>query len=296
MSVMVAPVPWYGGKAQWADWIVAHLPPHRVYVEVFGGSGAVLFSKRPAALEVFNDLHEGITHFYRVLRDPDLFPRLQIRVALQPYARADFEAWRGEGWRQGTDDPVEQAARWWFVARTAFSGNGAAPNPSWSFNRTPTGDNVRKWLEAIDHLPAWHARLRRVQIDRLDWREVLNRYDGPDTVFYCDPPYVPETRVHQGSYQHELTLADHADLVAALLALRGQAILSGYVHPVYAPLEAAGWRRLVREVPLRAQNSAVSAEARRQECLWISPGAQAQMTWEFPASDAGEEASHAAID
>lgn len=277
MGVIGAPVPWYGGKAQWASWIVAHLPRHQVYVEVFGGSGAVLFAKAPARLEVYNDIHEGITHFYATLRDPVLFPRLVTRVQLQPYARADFERWRGDGWKQGTDDPVEQAARWWFVARASFSGKGGAQDQSWSFCRKPDGNAVHKWLEAIDHLPAWHARLRTVQIDRLDWREVLTRYDAPETCFYCDPPYVPGTRQDPRLYRHELTLDDHADLVDRLLALRGRAVLSGYAHPVYAPLERAGWHRLSRDVPLRAQNSRVSAETRRQECLWVSPGATVQL-------------------
>lgn len=32
-------VRWFGGKWRLAPWIVAHFPPHRVYVESFGGGG-----------------------------------------------------------------------------------------------------------------------------------------------------------------------------------------------------------------------------------------------------------------
>ena len=39
-----------------------------------------------------------------------------------------------------------------------------------------------------------------------------------------------------------MTQEQHMALVEVLLAIEGMAILSGYRHEVYAPLEAAGWR------------------------------------------------------
>jgi DNA adenine methylase len=34
-----------------------------------------------------------------------------------------------------------------------------------------------------------HTRLAGVVIECLDWSDFLPRYDGPDTLFYLDPPY-----------------------------------------------------------------------------------------------------------
>jgi DNA adenine methylase len=45
------------------------LPPHRVYVEPFFGSGAVLFAKVPTSHEVVNDLDGNVVCFFRVLRE-----------------------------------------------------------------------------------------------------------------------------------------------------------------------------------------------------------------------------------
>ena len=54
---MLTPLKRIGGKAAIARWIIRCLPAHRNYVEVFGGSAAVLFAKtRPAGVEVYNDL------------------------------------------------------------------------------------------------------------------------------------------------------------------------------------------------------------------------------------------------
>lgn len=63
-----------------------------------------------------------------------------------------------------------------------------------------------------------------------------------------------------------MKVEDHIQLVTALLSLKGHALLSGYVYPVYGPLEHAGWKRVDMEV---VSNPSVS-RAGRTESLWIS--------------------------
>ncbi|MCD7895939.1 MAG: hypothetical protein LUG50_04605, partial [Planctomycetaceae bacterium] len=102
------------------------------------------------------------------------------------------------------------------------------------------------------------------------WQKVIVRYDRRDTLFYVDPPYVPDTR-SDGKYVHEMTEADHVELVAALQAVKGKVVLSGYWHACYAPLEAVGWQRLQWEVKCMVKPGTKSD---RTECLWLSPQAQ----------------------
>src|SRR6266508_2890776 len=101
-----APFPWWGGKRWLAPRIVALMPPHDTYVEVFGGSGAVLFHKSPAGLEVYNDVNGSLVNFFRVLRDSP--QELQRALELTPYARDELEACRAD---EGGD--VERARRFY---------------------------------------------------------------------------------------------------------------------------------------------------------------------------------------
>lgn len=282
-----SPIRWFGGKGHMTAKLLPYLTawPHHRYVEVFGGGASVLFAKRPAEVDVYNDLDEGLADFFRVLADPRAFGRFHRRVGLLPYSRAIYNDCR-QHWAD-SGDRVERAAAWFVVARQSFSGKFAE---GWSTTVTKScrgmAAEVSKWLSTIDGLPQVHARLRRVQIEQQDWRVILERYDTPETLFYLDPPYVHGTR-RSGGYAHELVDDDHRELVFKLAAIRGQACLSGYESPLYAPLLRGGWKRVswqlscsvaggTRASGLQGPNS-LRTKQPRTEILWYSPGIAAAL-------------------
>jgi DNA adenine methylase len=100
-------------------------------------------------------------------------------------------------------------------------------------------DVVSGYLSAIDDvLPLVAKRFRTVQILDRPALDVIDAWDSPDTLFYCDPPYLPETR-EGGSrdvYGVEMTEADHIELAEALKRCRGRVVLNGYPSPLYENL------------------------------------------------------------
>jgi len=142
------------------------------------------------------------------------------------------------------DDDIERAHRFFVVARQSFGGKFY---DGWgrTIKTTQRGvaGAVSCWLGALQQLPDIHERLMRVQVEHSDFRKVLVDYDTSETLFYCDPPYVPDTR-KRGKYRYDMTLEDHRDLVEILLSLSGMVVLSGYRHNVYSSLDESGWRRV----------------------------------------------------
>lgn len=280
------PITYFGGKGNFVKKLLPLLPPHHIYCEVFGGGAALLFAKEPSPVEVYNDIDGDLVNFFRVLRDPEKFQQFLLKVQLTPYSREEFNFCR-ETYRDCTD-PVERAYRWYIVARQCFSGDVRSSAWAYSVRASDRGmsSHTNKYLAAIERLPEFHMRVMRVQIEHDDFRKVIARYDTSDTLFYLDPPYVPETR-KGGTYKHEMSLEDHADLVQQILRVRGMVILSGYRHAVYEPLERAGWGRRDYETACyvsgrtRKTNilgaGAAKAKQPRVESVWISPRVQERL-------------------
>lgn len=260
---------YHGGKWRLGPAIIRHFPPHRRYVEPFGGAGSVLMRKERAYAEVYNDLDGEIVSLFRVLRDTKKAARLKRLLKLTPYARAEFE-----DSYEPTDDVVEQARRTLVRSWMAYGSSGLRRHRtgfrlgSGREGSTPAGD----WRGFPDAVPAIVARLQGVFIERRPAARVISDHDAADTLFYVDPPYPFATRSQKRvgndlyhGYRHELTDGGHDELLAQLLAVIGMVVLSTYPNDAY-DLALTGWRK----VEFDAQ--ADRGEA-RTEVLFLNPSA-----------------------
>ena len=271
-NVIRPPVKWHGGKHPLARKIIALFPPHHTYIEPFGGGASVLLNKPPSPVEVYNDLDHELLNLFSVLRDRG--EDLTRRLILTPYSERGFaQAARS------ASGPVEQARRFIVRCRQSLGGRRSRFARS-SLHRSRRGmaDNVSAWLSAIDEqLPQIVERLRTVELSCRPAIEIIRKYDGPDTLFYGDPPYVHATREpnSRSVYACEMTDEDHRALAKVLHACRGRVVLSGYPSELYLELYGR-WRCIVFDVPIHAPKG--KRKARRRECLWFN----------FPAEEIAE--------
>ena len=246
---MNSPISWVGGKGLLKKWVLSYFEKidHKSYVEPFGGGASVLFAKQPVEHEVYNDLDERLINFFKVLADPESFEQFKRRVEALPYSRKLFYEYR-EAIVTETDS-VKRAVMFFVLAKQSFAGK-IGLSTSWGFS-VADDKQTSKWMFSIRNLTEVHNRLMRVQIEYLPAVKLIDYYDTPDTLFYCDPPYVMDTRANT-EYMHEMTNDDHVELVEKLLTIKGMCAISCYDHPIYKPLLNAGWNKVTKEVVCNA--------------------------------------------
>lgn len=273
------PITWFGGKSRLAEKIIQHFTEHQTYCEPFGGSAAVLLAQPSSNIEVYNDVNGDLVNLFCVLRDPTLSKQLHAYLEDTFYAQDEFDLAK-----EYTDEPIERARR--FMVRQRQSYGGLGKKWSYSIKNSVGGkaSTIRRWDIGLERLPLVHKRFKDVQIVRNDWKKVISTFDGRETLFYLDPPYVPDTRVN-GQYPNELTQNDHHELVDYLITeLKGMVVLSGYEHEAYRSLESVGWVRKDYDVPAHTSDS----RGRRTECLWLSPSIIAAARFEVVNIDQGD--------
>lgn len=278
---LIQPLKWWGGKSYLAKKINALMASHLHYVEPYAGGLAVLLERDPhdssrywgdkgyeqGISEVVNDINRELTNFWRVLQREDTFAVFQRRIEATPFSQVE---WEDAEVRQHPimDLDVEAAVAFFIRCRQSRAG-GFRDFATLSRNRTrrQMNEQASAWWTCVEGLPAVSARLRRVVILNQPAVDVIRQQDGPATFFYLDPPYLHETRASTEAYRHEMTEADHRELLAVIKQCRGMVMLSGYPNPIYDQ-EIAGWRR----EDILIDNKAAGGTTKRQmtESLWMN--------------------------
>lgn len=273
MKVTAPALRYHGAKFRLAGWIQQFFPPHRRYVEAFGGAAGVLLQKPRAYAEVYNDLDGDVVNFFRVLRNPLARARLIEQCTLTPYAREEFD----QAW-EPTTEPVERARRIAVRAQMGFGSAGASKGIT-GFRidtKRAYGTAQQLWAEYPAAIAAAGERFTGVLVENRPAIEVMHQHDGADTLHFVDPPYMHETRVldagKAGYYRHEMTDDQHAELLGALLELEGMVVTCGYPSALYETT-LRGWQKF----QTRARISAGRGTALRTECAWINPACAAAL-------------------
>ena len=285
MSKLTQPIKYHGGKGYLAAKIVALMPPHQHYIEPYAGGLSVLLAKGPEGVsEVVNDLNQDLTCFWSAMQNVGLFESFRRMVEATPFSEIEFEAAKVFFDRQltassfaatGLTDQemsklVTRAVNFFILCRQSLAGRQKS-FAGLTTTRTRRGMNeqVSAWLTAVEGLPAVHARLKRVLILNRPAVEVIHKYDGPDAMFYLDPPYLHETRATTADYQFEMDEMQHRELLATVTneTRKGKFMLSGYQSKVYGEF-LGGWKCHTFELP----NNAAGGDSKRRmtECLWCN--------------------------
>lgn len=216
------PFPYPGGKALTAPKIIDKFPDHEVYVEPFGGAASVLCQKSPknSKVEVYNDLNDDVVLYFEVARErPD---ELMNYLEKMPYSRSLHQEILTRWFDQENrpNDDIQRAAEFVFL-RTANQNSLFGRSGFQASRKRNQAERFRKVSKRV----SWVSdRFSSVTIESQDWKPVSERYDGPETLFYFDPPYlhVDDERM----YAEDPASFDHERFVQWLLDSEGRWIVS----------------------------------------------------------------------
>lgn len=226
-------IPYIGGKSFLASWIIENFPAdykNRTYIEVFGGAGWVMLKKDESFLEIYNDLNKELVNLFRIIRDN--YEEFKHRAEWSLHSREMY----AEAKEKLKDDSfLTELERAMYYAIDRGQCFGGKANGSWGYQVTAKKTVSGKWLPFIKRLDFVNARLKKVQIECLDFEKLIKKYDHKNAFFYLDPPYY-NAEFYYNTVEVNFKEADHRRLSNLLKGVEGKFALSYYEEDIVLDL------------------------------------------------------------
>lgn len=209
------PIARMGGKSKLRTEIIERLTEHQCYIEVFFGAGWVYFGKEPSKTEVINDIEGELVNLFRMIKYHT--EEVQRLLDFEISSREAFDRYKNVDPDDLTE--IQRAIRFLYLNSQSFAAKGG--NYGYKTKGKPNGR-----IYAKDVLNIIKERLRNTFVENLSFETLIQKYDRPYSLFFCDPPYY-ET----GGYENPFTKEDHLKLRDALEKIQGKFILTINDHP-----------------------------------------------------------------
>ncbi len=215
---------WVGGKRALREKIISYFPDDfKMYVEVFGGAGWVLFGREKHAKdEVYNDFNSDLVNLFRCIKYHDEAFKKELDYTLQ--ARAEFTYYTYLKKLDGLTD-IQRASLFFKLIKFSFGSKGE--------HFATRGRSLKNTVLRFSDIA---NRLDKVVIENKDFESLIKLYDRKTTLFYLDPPYYG-TEDHYNRNKVYFTSEDHLRLRNILDDIKGRFILSyndcEYIRKLY---------------------------------------------------------------
>lgn len=232
---MKTPISYYGGKQRLIPEILPLIPPHIQWCEIFAGGAAVTFAKKPSENEVINDIDKRLTNFYWQLKTNFL----ELQTMIQATMHSEVHYINAENvLNDENETPVRRAWAYWVRTQMAFT---FKLDSGFAFGESGSGKNTANKRENFNE--NLYKRMKYIEVFCREATELIKLKDSPNTVFYCDPPYVSSDQGHYKGY----TKDNFIELLETLKGTKdkpflGKFILSSYPEPELLKYrEECGW-------------------------------------------------------
>lgn len=269
------PANYFGGKfGTIGGYIAQILPEHKFYVEPFGGMAGVMFHKSPSLVEVYNDIDRRLFNLFCVLQSKKSAKELIELLKLTPFGRDSYLAAHKVLKEPGWSDVR--------IAWATLVALGQGIQPSMRHNGFRNGGAkyetsvARLWKKRNLNLTAVTERISDWIIENQSAEKIMLRYNTPDAVIFCDPPYVHSTRNRNAQvktirdYAAEMTDVEHELFLIVCRHLKSRVIISGYDNELYNTLLADWHRQEINVISAMAAALPNADDGHRTEVIWAN--------------------------
>lgn len=253
----------HGGKGRLANsFIIPQLPSgyeQMTYCESFCGMASVFLNKKSSTIEVLNDYNFDTHNLLDICKDEPQF--LYDRLSKLSYNEKTFLEYKNSsdlGWNYNL------GIREYVIRRMSRGGLGKTFAWSDRLRGGRLGD-LNAWQTGLENIWRVSKRLKDVKLYCQSFETFIPLFDSPQTIFYCDPPYLHETRTAKKVYINEMDKSAHITLLDLLVSCKGKALVSGYRSQLYDDA-LRHWNRVEKQVKNNSGQNKKKQE--RIEVLW----------------------------
>ena len=248
-----------GGKSKIGKWIVPFYDKDmETYVETFGGMFWCFFnmdlSQFPNLKKVvYNDFNPLNYNLFKCIQNPTELLKAINSIDCQKFGmeitpsiyKEQFISFQAEIFAENfrvEPGNYEVAAKYVYILTQVFSGS----KPETSSFIDLKGKYKSKYLTFRDKLlkPDWIEHFLKItHVENMDFAEVIEKYDSPNTYFYVDPPYWKTENYYSN---HDFDRQDHERLSKSLISMEGKFSLSYYDFPLLSewfPKDTYTWEK-----------------------------------------------------
>jgi DNA adenine methylase len=197
-----------GNKYPQREEIIKLIPPHKIYVEPFMGSGAIFFSKEKAVKNILNDLDKNQINKLKLLKQASSdLSKFRKDLNTLPKIKEFF---------LHHHNTIEDL----LFYEKIKSCNGFNSIPLTKVSQIYKDGNPYYTFKNIDE---YKKKLKGVILLSQDYQKVIEKYDSPDTFFFIDPPYENTKKCFK--YAEDITF-DFKRLKNVLDKIKGKFLLT----------------------------------------------------------------------
>lgn len=213
-------IPYLGEKSKFSDFITPNIPTDiSHFVEPFGGMFGVFLSLEHSKFNckfIYNDINKLNYNIFNKINEEQFIHRLMDKKVDEIEYYNIQKNWNINEW---DDDDFTIN---WIILLCCSRSRYSILDGEWK-----SDDDFEIFKSRIKYYQRVISKVDKIH--NIDYKDIIEMYDSPTTLFYLDPPYFNKEHFY---INHSFDEYSHYELSEVLRNIKGKFILSYYKFPM----------------------------------------------------------------